>query len=255
MANSKIIGGMAVLALAFTGPAFATGTDGQATGQQAQSDSTRSEQAQSERMGSSQQRQANSLSGLNQEQVKRLQRQLQQRGHYEGSIDGIAGPQTSAALRSFQAGGGLTNSGQLDDETMAALGLDFERQPVRGTETSEQQSAVGREPAAATARERADSAAGMQPAAQEEDQHELSELSSEQTRELQVRLQERGYYRGEVDGIAGPQTRAALRQFFQRQAQLVAQGKLTESALSAFGMDAGDIQPVRGTEPPAPQRE
>jgi peptidoglycan hydrolase-like protein with peptidoglycan-binding domain len=95
----------------------------------------------------------------------------------------------------------------------------------------------------------------MQPTGEEEDQHELSELSPEQTRELQVRLQERGYYRGEIDGIAGPQTRAALRQFFQRQAQLVAQGKLTESALSAFGMDATEIQPVRGTESPEPQRK
>jgi peptidoglycan hydrolase-like protein with peptidoglycan-binding domain len=242
MANSNIIGGISVLALAFTSPAIATGTDEQAQG----------ERTQSERPEPNEQRHS-SLSKLNQEQVERLQRQLQQRGHYEGSIDGIAGPKTSAAVRSFQVGRGLANSGQLDDETMTALGLDFEREPVRGTEMPEQQSAVGREPGAEGAR--ANGTALMQQPGESENQHELSALSPEQTRELQVRLQERGYYRGEIDGIAGPQTRTALRQFFQRQSQLVAQGRVTESTLSAFGMDASEIEPVRGTEQPEPQRK
>lgn len=253
MVKSKIIGGIAALTFAFTTPVFAKGTTGQTQSERAQSERTQSERAQNEQTATnqqrqtSQQRQASGLAGLSQDQVKQLQRQLQQRGLYDGDIDGIAGPKTTAAVSSFQVGRGIADSGQPDDETMAALGLNFERQPVRGAESPERRPAVGQ-----TQGERAGNATQ---AGSGESQHDLAGLSSEQVRELQVRLQERGYYAGEIDGVAGPQTRAALRQFFQRQTQLVTQGKVTESALSAFGMAASEIEPVRGTENPNPQRE
>jgi len=39
-------------------------------------------------------------------------------------VDGIAGPLTSAAIRDFQSSHGLVGSGQLDDPTLQALGLE-----------------------------------------------------------------------------------------------------------------------------------
>lgn len=49
---------------------------------------------------------------------------LARRGLSAGPIDGIAGPQTAAALRAFQLSAGLRPTGALDDATRAALTLD-----------------------------------------------------------------------------------------------------------------------------------
>jgi peptidoglycan hydrolase-like protein with peptidoglycan-binding domain len=73
-------------------------------------------------------------------------------------------------------------------------------------------------------------------------------MSPEQVQDLQQRLQELGHYRGEVDGLVGPQTRAALQAFFQQQAQLASQGMLSDAAIAVFNMTPEQIQPVRGEE-------
>jgi len=53
-----------------------------------------------------------------------VQVELTRRGFSGGSIDGIRGPQSSAALRAFQRAQGLTESGQLDESTARSLELD-----------------------------------------------------------------------------------------------------------------------------------
>ena len=52
-----------------------------------------------------------------------LQVELHRRGFSCGSIDGGAGPQTTAALRAFQRGAGISDSGVLDDATKDSLRL------------------------------------------------------------------------------------------------------------------------------------
>ena len=52
-----------------------------------------------------------------------VQHALRVRGVYAGAIDGVAGPQTTDALRRFQASVGLFPSGTLDPQTQRALGL------------------------------------------------------------------------------------------------------------------------------------
>jgi len=55
--------------------------------------------------------------------VRKVQRRLAKLGFAVGSIDGVYGPQTAAAVRSFQDGAGLTPDGEVGPDTMAALGL------------------------------------------------------------------------------------------------------------------------------------
>ncbi len=55
--------------------------------------------------------------------VRQVQTALQQQGLYNGAIDGIWGPQTQSAVRSFQQSHALTPTGQLGSSTLAALNL------------------------------------------------------------------------------------------------------------------------------------
>ncbi len=73
------------------------------------------------------------LSALNRNEIRELQKALQERGYYEGEIDGIVGPLTYGALGAFQKAEGGKVTTRLDLQTARALELDFgEIQPVRG---------------------------------------------------------------------------------------------------------------------------
>ena len=54
-------------------------------------------------------------------QVSQLQQALNEKGYNVGTVDGQMGPKTKTALRQFQQAQGLSASGQLDSQTMAAL--------------------------------------------------------------------------------------------------------------------------------------
>lgn len=57
------------------------------------------------------------------ETVKTIQRKLKRWGYYSGSVDGIFGSQTKAAVKKFQAKNGLTADGIVGKQTLAALGM------------------------------------------------------------------------------------------------------------------------------------
>jgi peptidoglycan hydrolase-like protein with peptidoglycan-binding domain len=65
-----------------------------------------------------------SMQGYDASVVRNVQQALQDKGFDVGSIDGVMGPRTEAALREFQQRQGLKGSGQLDQETLAALNVD-----------------------------------------------------------------------------------------------------------------------------------
>jgi len=60
---------------------------------------------------------------LTQGMVQKIQTKLQAQNTYTGSIDGIWGPQTQAAVRSYQQAHGLTASGQMDSATMTSMNM------------------------------------------------------------------------------------------------------------------------------------
>jgi peptidoglycan hydrolase-like protein with peptidoglycan-binding domain len=49
------------------------------------------------------------------------QRALQEKGYYDGSVDGVNGPKTQAALSKYQKEQGLTVTGRLDKQTSDRL--------------------------------------------------------------------------------------------------------------------------------------
>lgn len=59
---------------------------------------------------------------LNQDNIRQIQRALQNKGLEPGPIDGILGPQTEEAVRNFQNRYGIKASGKIDNQTLFALG-------------------------------------------------------------------------------------------------------------------------------------
>ena len=59
----------------------------------------------------------------NPEFVRSAQQALKQKGFDVGTVDGQMGPNTESALRNFQQAQGLPQSGDLDQQTLSALGI------------------------------------------------------------------------------------------------------------------------------------
>lgn len=55
--------------------------------------------------------------------ISRVQSALKQAGHYNGRVDGIAGPQTEQAIRDYQKANGLPVNGILTADTLNHMGL------------------------------------------------------------------------------------------------------------------------------------
>lgn len=55
--------------------------------------------------------------------VRDIQQTLRDRGYAVGQVDGVVGPNTRSALSSFQRDLGMTGTGSLDAQTLAALNL------------------------------------------------------------------------------------------------------------------------------------
>ena len=64
--------------------------------------------------------------------VRAVQQKLKNWGYYTGSVDGIFGPKTEEAVRSFQKKNGLTVDGIVGSQTLAALGMSA-AQPSSGS--------------------------------------------------------------------------------------------------------------------------
>ena len=83
--------------------------------------------AQSNQTGAAQQRSAGELDmdavpSLTPDGVRQVQQALQKRGYDPGPIDGILGPQTKEAVRKFQDFYGIKARGEIDNQTLYALG-------------------------------------------------------------------------------------------------------------------------------------
>ena len=57
------------------------------------------------------------------DEVRQVQQHLKDKGVDVGAVDGVMGPKTRSALKSFQQQQGLTASGDLDSSTLTALGV------------------------------------------------------------------------------------------------------------------------------------
>ena len=64
----------------------------------------------------------NAVPDLNEEKIRQIQQALHEKGFEPGPADGILGARTKRAVRDFQDRYGITVSGELDNQTLYALG-------------------------------------------------------------------------------------------------------------------------------------
>jgi peptidoglycan hydrolase-like protein with peptidoglycan-binding domain len=83
--------------------------------------------------------------GLSKEDIRKVEQALQSKGHNPGRVDGVMDNDTRAAIRAFQKQNNLSQTGTVDPETAAKLGVSV-GQPSRdrtGTSTDKSRSGAG----------------------------------------------------------------------------------------------------------------
>jgi peptidoglycan hydrolase-like protein with peptidoglycan-binding domain len=140
--------------------------------------------------------------------VQMVQERLRQVGDYPGAVDGVWGPDSVTALERYQQIHGLQPTGQLNQGTVASLGLD---------------------PGALLS---ASTAATVPPVAPAYP----TVLSAHAVSVLQQRLSQLGYYQGSVDGVWGPATQNAIANFQQGRG-LQPNGQVNPATVTALGLN------------------
>ena len=69
-------------------------------------------------------------------EVRNIQTKLKNWGYYTGSVDGVYGSRTVAAVKSFQRNNGLTADGIAGTQTLAAMGISSGRSSNTGTNSA-----------------------------------------------------------------------------------------------------------------------
>jgi hypothetical protein len=122
-----------VASMALTVPALAQNAPGQDQSQQPSQMQQQPAQPQGMQGPSSGQQAAISPSRLNRTDVRHIQQALDTKGFTTRSTDGRWGPETEAALRKFQQQQHIEGNGQLNHETLAALGVNLSARGTRST--------------------------------------------------------------------------------------------------------------------------
>ncbi len=148
--------------------------------------------------------------------VQAVQERLRQAGDYNGRIDGVWGADSVVGLQRFQQTHGLQVTGQLNQVTVATLGLNVDAL------VGSPQVAAGQPGSAPPA-----------PAA----------VAPDQVRAVQGRLRETGFYRGPMDGVWGPETQQAIARF-QQSRGLEPNSQLNPATMGALGFQPG-LMPAR----------
>ncbi|MBY4607782.1 peptidoglycan-binding protein [Rhizobium sp. 9T] len=165
------------------------------------------------------------------ELVMGIQQQLVRRGLYNGIPDGIIGPRTSAAILFFQETVGMAQTGEATPEVLAALKTDAagpSTVPVEKPREDVNSKAAAEDPVAAAIRS-AEKTVKTAPSATK--QLPSSELTTvDLVLKIQKGLSNMAYANVGVDGVAGEQTRAAIRHF-QKHYNLPENGEPNEAVL------------------------
>jgi peptidoglycan hydrolase-like protein with peptidoglycan-binding domain len=172
--------------------------------------------------------------------VRAVQGKLNALVGFQGQINGAWGPDSEAALRSFQQNNGLQVTGQMNQATAATMGLDITSligaagpAPAPAPEAT---AAPPPPPAPAPT-----PAPAPQPAPAAAPQPVFA-LSSDSVRMVQARLHQLGFYNGAVDGEWGGGSQTAL-QAFQQAHGLPADGHLNGASVQAMGIDPASMRP------------
>ncbi|PSL45751.1 putative peptidoglycan binding protein [Salsuginibacillus halophilus] len=164
--------------------------------------------------------------------VKQLQNELQDTGHFSGEPDGYYGRGTSRAVRAFQTEHNLTVDGIAGPETYAALRTVRQADGIV-VETSEPETSA-RSLRSGTFETIEDLAGAMLSPNDGGASRTLSPGDRGNAVSLiQQQLKSEGYYNFEITGIYGPVTETAVRDF-QASRGLETHGRVGEAVLSAL---------------------
>ncbi|MBU4304637.1 MAG: peptidoglycan-binding protein [Candidatus Omnitrophica bacterium] len=147
--------------------------------------------------------------------IKEVQETLKNSGFYSGRLDGVIGVKTSSAVKEFQKNKGLRITGRIDPKTIAALNKEKETQ--KSSLKKWERSGMARNPNAAVL------PAGEQIITKEESAKKAAELqddvlsyrlkSKNRIKKIQRMLKNAGFYKGNIDGKNGLQTKNAVKEF------------------------------------------
>ncbi|MCG6113637.1 MAG: peptidoglycan-binding protein [Mesorhizobium sp.] len=131
--------------------------------------------------------------------VADIQRVIAELGLYGGEIDGLAGPMTRSAIEAYQNMIGVQVTGQIDEELVAKLGIAGETAvPVPPTDRPDREQAEQAE----------------RPATDSVQTASLGdEIGDALVMRVQAALRAFGNDDIEIDGVVGPRTSAAIREF------------------------------------------
>jgi len=184
--------------------------------------------------------------------VQQAQEELKAQGYYFGQIDGDKNADTIAAIRRFQIRNGLQVTGELNEETLRALHADSSSSTAATTPTPQPQNLEGSEnstervaPAPPPPHDL--QADREQPAPAESvvsifrnTPYEMAppELRQRVILGAQTLLRRRGFYKGESDGVFGPNLEFSVRAF-QSRLGIPPNGRLDMDTLAALGLLPG----------------
>jgi peptidoglycan hydrolase-like protein with peptidoglycan-binding domain len=162
--------------------------------------------------------------------VMDIQEELVRRGLYNGAPDGVIGPRTSAAILFFEETVGMAQAGDATPEVLAALRTDSVGPSTVPADKPREDvsSRAGEDPVAAAIRS-AEKTVKTAPASAK--QIPSSELTNvDLVLKIQKALSNMAYANVGVDGVAGEQTRTAIRHF-QKHYNLPENGEPNEAVL------------------------
>ncbi|EJZ20707.1 peptidoglycan-binding protein [Rhizobium sp. Pop5] len=163
--------------------------------------------------------------------VMDIQQQLVRRGLYNGTPDGMIGPRTSAAILFFEETVGMAQSGDATPEVLAALKTDAAGPstiPAEKPHEDVSSKASTEDPVAAAIRSAEKTIKTAPSPAKQVLSSEIANVDL--VLKIQKGLSNMAYANVGVDGVAGEQTRAAIRHF-QKHYNLPENGEPNEAVL------------------------
>ncbi|MBU0468146.1 MAG: peptidoglycan-binding protein [Candidatus Omnitrophica bacterium] len=145
--------------------------------------------------------------------VKDIQKTLQELHHYAGSIEGKMNEKTRLAIRKFQDDRGLTITGIVDSKTLSALNIkESSIQKTKKEKTVSQLSKESKQLSKAS--KKSINKDDLLDKTKIQDKIVNSRVNSkERVQEIQLALKKLGYYKNNVDGKLGIQTKRAVKEF------------------------------------------
>ncbi len=185
---------------------------------------------------------------LTRDDVKIIQKALNDRGYNPGSQDGVLGSQTTAAIRKFQRDNNLTDDGTIRASTLDRLnvqvssyngstGNTHDTGADRSSDTSRSSSQdIGWNNSSSDGKNTQTSAAEnyafIEPAAGTGGDYYLDRND---VKVIQHALMDKGYRPGPADGVWGRRTEDAFR-LYQSRSGMQSDGRVTQSTLADLGV-------------------